>query len=135
LNQPEILMLDALIAGRLHGQPKQMMGKSGKPFVVCKLKVAAGGEQIFCNVIAFETQTCEALLALQAGDSVALAGSLTPKAWTDKEGVPRGTVDVTAHAVVSAYSVTRKRKAMLPKPDDRGQPEFAGHGDFDGAQG
>jgi single-stranded DNA-binding protein len=104
-----------------------MTGKSGKAFVVCKLKVAAGGEQIFCNVIAFETQACETLLALAAGDAVALAGSLTPKAWADRDGVPRGTVDITAHAVVTAYHVNRKRQAVAQKPDGQHQgqrPEF-----------
>jgi single-stranded DNA-binding protein len=119
-------MIDALIAGRLHGQPKKMTGKSGKVFVVCKLRVAAGGEQIFCNVIAFETPTCEALLALAAGDSVALAGSLTPKAWADRDGVPRGTVDVTAHSVVTPYHVTRKRQAMAQKPDGQHQGQHQG---------
>jgi single-stranded DNA-binding protein len=118
-------MIDGLIAGKLHGQPRQMTGKSGKPFVVCKLKAAAGGEQIFCNVIAFEAQACEALLALAAGDSVAIAGSLTPKAWTDKEGVPRATVDMTAAAVVTPYHVNRKRTAVQ-KPDGQHQGQHQG---------
>ena len=35
-------MIDALIAGRLHGQPTARTGKSGKPFAVAKVRAAAG---------------------------------------------------------------------------------------------
>ena len=47
-----------------------------------------------------------------------LAGELTPKVWTDKDGVARPVLDVLAHAVLSAYSVARKRKAVR-EPDPR----------------
>ncbi len=128
-------MIDGLISGKLYGQPKSLVGKSGKPFVTAKLKTAAGdGVTIFANVIAFDPQVCAALLALGAGDSVAVSGDLTPKVWTDKEGVGRPTLDVTAAGVVTAYHVSRRRRAMLPKPEDRGQPEFGVQGEWDGAQ-
>jgi hypothetical protein len=32
-------MLDAIILGKLYVQPKTLVGKSGKPFVVCKLEL------------------------------------------------------------------------------------------------
>ena len=47
-------MIDALIAGRVHGQPTQRAGKNGKGFVVAKVRAAAGdGEALFVSVIAF----------------------------------------------------------------------------------
>ena len=120
-------MIDALIAGKLYGQPKQMTGKAGKPFAIAKVRAAAGeGDALFVNVIAFDPDTVAALLALGDGDSVALAGSLTPKVWTDREGNSRPAVDLVAHQVLTAYHVTRKRKA-LQKPVDQRQgqrPEF-----------
>ena len=73
-------MIDALIAGKLYGQPTERTSKAGKPFAVAKVRVAAGdGESLFVNVIAFDAAPCTALMALGDGDSVALSGSLTPK--------------------------------------------------------
>ncbi len=120
-------MIDALIAGKVFGQPKTMTSKAGKPFATAKVRAAAGeGEALFVNVIAFDPDTVAALLALGDGDSVALAGSLTPKVWTDRDVNPRPTVDLVAHQVLTAYHVTRKRKAVQKPVDQRqGQrPEF-----------
>ncbi len=106
-------MIDGLIAGKLYGQPTQRTSKAGKPFAVAKVRAAAGdGESLFINVIAFDAAPCTALLALADGDSVALAGVLTSKVWTDKEGNTRPSLDLVAHQVLSAYHVTRKRTAM-----------------------
>jgi single-stranded DNA-binding protein len=119
-------MIDALIAGKLYGKPKQMTGKAGKPFATAKVRAAAGeGEALFVNVIAFDASSVAALLALGDGDSVALAGSLTPKVWTDREGNSRPAVDLVAHQVLTAYHVTRKRKAVQqPGQPHRPTPEF-----------
>lgn len=112
-------MIDGLIAGRLHGKPMQRTGQSGKAFVTCQVRAAAGnGESLFVSVIAFEEQPKAALLALGDGDSVALAGALTPKVWQPRNGgEPRPSLDLVAHACLSAYHVARKRKASeAPKP-------------------
>ena len=110
-------MIDALIAGRLHGQPTQRAGKNGKGFVVAKVRAAAGdGESLFVSVIAFDDAPCKALLALSDGDSVALSGSLTPKVWTDRDGNTRPALDLVAHQVLTSYHVTRKRAAVRPPP-------------------
>ena len=105
-------MIDALITGRLHGKPTQKTAKTGKPFATAKLRVPAGDEALFCNVIAFDPKVCAGLLALEDGDAVALSGALTPKAWLAKDGTPKPAMDVVAHGLLSAYSVTRKRKAQ-----------------------
>lgn len=103
-------MIDALISGKLYGQPTERTSKTGKPFALAKVRAAGGdGESLFVNVIAFDTAPCTALLALGDGDSVALSGSLTPKVWTDKEGNARPGLDLVAHQVLTAYAVTRKR--------------------------
>lgn len=116
-------MIDGLIAGKLYGVPKEHTSKTGKPFAVAKVRCAAGdGESLFVNVIAFDANTCTALLALGDGDSVALAGMLTPKVWTDREGNARPALDIVAAQVLTAYHVTRKRKAVATGghqgPDD-----------------
>lgn len=118
-------MIDALIAGKLYGQPVEKTGKQGKPFAIAKVRAAAGdGEGLFVNVISFDADAVAALLALGDGDSVALAGSLTPKVWTDKQGNHRPAVDLVAHKLLTAYHVTRKRKAVQKPVGQRQPPDF-----------
>lgn len=106
-------MIDALIGGKLHGKPVERTGASGKPFVTAKVRVPTeNGEAIFASVICFDAAPRAALLALDDGDPVALAGALTPKVWTDKEGVAHPALDLLAHVVTTAYHVTRKRQAV-----------------------
>lgn len=108
-------MIDALIAGRLYGQPTERTSKTGKPFAVAKVRATSGeGESIFVNVIAFDLAPCTALLALADGDSVALSGAITPKVWIDKEGSARPALDLVAHHVLTAYDIGHghKRNAM-----------------------
>lgn len=106
-------MIDAMIGGKLHGKPVQRTGSSGKPFVTCKVRTPlADGESIFVNVITFDRATGAALLALDDGDSVALSGSLTPKAWSDKNGEAKPVLDLVAHCALTAYHLTRKRRAV-----------------------
>lgn len=106
-------MIDSLISGRLHGTPTQRTAQSGKHFVTCQVRAAAGnGESLFVSVIAFAEQPCAALLALDDGEAVALAGELTPKVWQPRNGgEARPALDLVAHAALSAYAITRKRKA------------------------
>lgn len=77
------------------------------------------------NVIAFSPAACEALLALDEGDAVALVGTLTPKAWIDKDGTPRPALDLVASQVLSDYHVTRKRKALERMPREPHLPPDA----------
>lgn len=123
-------MIDALIAGRLHGHAEERTGQSGSIFVTCKVRTAAGnGDSIFCNVIAFNDDARHALLALGDGDSVALSGALTPKVWTDKQGNTHPALDLVAHAVLTAYHASRKRKAVQGEAKPGNQAHGAGFDD------
>ena len=78
---------------------------------MAKLRTAArDGEALFVSVICFNATAQAALLALADGDTVALAGELTVKTWTDKEGNARPAADLLAHQALSAYHVARKRE-------------------------
>ena len=108
-------MIDALIQGKLHQAPQQRIGKTGKPFVTAKLTTTTkDGDSAFVNCITFNLDVCRALMALAPGDSVALSGELTPSVYHSKEGQPRISLDLTAHAALSAYHTSRKRQAMRP---------------------
>src|SRR5262249_45603677 len=117
-------MIDALIAGRLHGAPAERTTSAGKPFATCKVRVSLrDGVVLFINVIAFDRAAVTALLALSDGDSVALAGELTPKVWVAPDGAARPKVDLLAHGVLSEYHVARKRKTVrAADPDHPGLP-------------
>jgi single-stranded DNA-binding protein len=105
-------VIDALVAGRICGKPQARTAKNGAPFAVGRIRVATrDGGALFVSVISFSASAVPALLALDDGDSVALAGELTPKVYTAKNGEPRPALDLLAHAVLSEYSVSRKREA------------------------
>lgn len=105
-------MIDALVAGKLVGAAVERTASSGKTFVTCKVRAASGDVALFVNVIAFDDNAKAALLALADGDSVALAGTLTPKVWTDKHGDAKPALDMVAHGVLSAYHVRKRREAI-----------------------
>ena len=105
-------MIEALILAKLHGKPEQRTGKTGRPFVTCKARAAvADGEAVFVNVVAFSESTCAALLALDAGDAVAMTGPLKAGAWIDRDGNARPSLDLVAAQVLTVYGLAKKRKA------------------------
>jgi single-stranded DNA-binding protein len=106
-------VIDALVAGRLHGKPVERTAKNGARFATCNLRVVTReGEALFANVICFQASAVTALLALNDDDAVAIAGELTPKVWTDRGGTARPALDLTAHSVLSPYRMQRKRQAI-----------------------
>lgn len=126
-------MIDGLVSGKLYGKPAERTGTSGRPFVTAKVRAAVSdGEALFVNVIAFSDGAKAGLLALDDGDSVALAGTLAPKVWTDRNGDAKPALDMVAHAVLTAYHVKRKRAAMRGSNDGdergSGQPAMDGAG-------
>ncbi len=109
------MSIEALITGKVHKAPTERTGKSGRAFVTTTVRAAAGeGEALFVNVVAFSESACRALLALKEGDAVALAGSLTPKVWTDRDGLARPSLDLVAAQVMTLYGIKRKREASMP---------------------
>jgi len=110
-------MIDALISGKLMGTPSQRTSKNGNAFTVAKVRVPTGEDSVFCNVICFSDSAQAALLALGDGDAVALAGSLKVGTWQAKDGTHRPSLDMTASQVLTAYHVTKKRKAMQPEQE------------------
>lgn len=95
-------MIDGLVAGRLMGDASRRVDKSGRTFVVARVLARnRADEEFIVNVIAFDAAPCADLLALADGDAIALAGALTPKVWTDKQGVARPSLDLIAQRVLS----------------------------------
>lgn len=111
-------MIDALIAGRIYGAAVKRTAANGNSFVTAKVRVPThDGEAAFANVLTFSQSCGEALLALQDGDSTSLSGELKVSVYQAKDGAWRPSLDLTAHVVLTAYHVARRRLAMR-KPDD-----------------
>ena len=121
------MSIEALILAKLHGKPEQRTGKTGRPFVTAKARAAvADGDAVFVNVVAFSETAAAALLALDAGDAVALAGTLKAGAWVDRDGNARPSLDLVAAQVMTVYGLAKKRKAST-------EPGNAQHGTDGGA--
>jgi single-stranded DNA-binding protein len=112
-------MIDALIQGRVCGTPTQKTAKNGSPYVIAKVRTPMpDGGVLFANVITFRESVINALMALADGDSVCLSGELSIKTYTGKDGTVRPSLDLQAHALISEYHVTRKRRAMAAEKAD-----------------
>ena len=112
------MSIEALILGKLHARAEQRTGKTGRPFITAKVRAAAGeAESVFVNVVAFSETVGAALLALDAGDPVALAGTLKPGAWTDREGNARPSLDMVAAQVLTVYGLKKKRDTVAQAGD------------------
>lgn len=95
-------MIDGLVAGHLMGDASRRTDKLGQPFVVARVLARnRGDEEFIVNVIAFDATAGAVLLALADGDAVCLSGGLSPKVWTDKQGIARPSLDLVATQVLS----------------------------------
>ncbi|MEY4427990.1 MAG: hypothetical protein RLZZ182_679 [Pseudomonadota bacterium] len=108
------MSIEALILGKLHEPAKaRTSGNTGRQFVTAKVRAATSeAEGVFVNVLAFSESAGAALLALEAGDAVALAGTLKPTAWTDRDGNARPSADLVAAQVMTVYGLTKRRAAV-----------------------
>lgn len=105
-------MIDALLTGKLHGKPERRTAKNGNAYLLAKVRVPTDADAMFASVICFDETTQAALLALDAGDPVALAGALNVKPWLDRDGNPRANLNMTATAVLTPYHANHKRKTV-----------------------
>jgi len=106
-------MIDGLIAGRLMGDASRRVDKAGRTYIVARVLARNKmDEEFIVNVIAFDDAPCAALQALADGEALTLSGALTPKVWTDKQGIARPSLDLVAAQVMTAYHVSRKQAAL-----------------------
>lgn len=120
------MTIEAIITGKLHQRAEERTSRGGKPFVTAKVRTAAGeADSLFVNVVAFSESACVALLALEAGDSLAVAGTLKPSAWIDRDGNARPSLDLVAAQVMTLYGL-KKRRAAAAGADSMVSPLVAG---------
>ncbi|MFT4063363.1 single-stranded DNA-binding protein [Paraburkholderia sp.] len=107
------MSIDALVTGKLWKTPEERRSNAGKTFVIANVRAADGeGESLFVNVVAFSDSAKAALLALDDGDSVSLAGTLKIGTYEARDGSVKPSVSMVASKVLTAYHVARKRKSV-----------------------
>ncbi len=129
------MSINALVLGTLLTQPTQRTAKSGNAYTVCRLKVAgagtgdAGADTLLVNCIAFSETAQAALLALDAGEGIAVSGQLRAGVWQANDGTHKPGLDLTVGAVLSAYSIAKRRKAAQAGNDqgDRQRDQRPSH--------
>lgn len=96
-------MIEGMVTGRLLDAAHERTGQHGSIYVTARVRANAAegdGDPVVVNVIAFSAKARSALLAADAGDAVSLTGALTPRVWTDKQGMVRPAIDLVAHRVL-----------------------------------
>ena len=108
-------MIRILITGKLHDEPQARTSANGNTFAVAKMKADdKGGAWVWVSVIAFGDEA-QRLLAMNAGDAVAIGGRAELKAWVDKEGNARPDVSVVADEIATLKGRPRPPKPHQPK--------------------
>ncbi|WP_343654537.1 single-stranded DNA-binding protein [Paraburkholderia caribensis] len=116
------MSIDALVAGKLWKTPEERRSAGGKTFVTANVRAADGdGEALFVSVVAFSDSVKAALLVLEDGDSLALAGTLKIGTYEGRGGSVKPSVSMVAQQVLTAYHVARKRKAVAEAPSKDGR--------------
>lgn len=125
------MSIDALLQGRLMAAPTQRTSRNGNPFTTCRLRVSgaaagngdAADDSLLVSCIAFDERAQAALMSLDVGEAIAVAGALKAGVWTANDGATKPSLDMTVGAVLSAYSVSKRRKAAQPDQEGRHQDQ------------
>jgi len=107
-----MMALDVLVQGRLTEAPESRTARTGTPFALAQVSVTMEEGDVLASVIAFRPEAVAALLALDKGDAVAIAGRAKVGVWQPREGEPRASLSISADAVLSVYVIRRKRAAV-----------------------
>ena len=103
-------MLSILASGTLVNDPVERRSVTGKTYATASLRVPAeDSDAVLISVIAFAGDAVQAILALQRGDSVAIAGRGKLTSW-QKDGTDHHGLSVVADRVLTAYAAGKQRK-------------------------
>ena len=104
-------MLNVLCSGTLVSDPRQRTSAAGKAYATAQMRVPAeDADPMLVSAIAFNADAVAALLALQRGDSCAIAGRAKLSTW-EKDGEQKHGLSVTADRVLTVYQAGKARKA------------------------
>jgi single-stranded DNA-binding protein len=104
-------MISILVSGTLVNKPSSRVSRNNNSYVTGQLRAAAGDESFLVSLVAFDDQICNALLALDKGDTVSVTGSAKPTTWAGRDGEPCLGLSVKVDLLLTQYALTKKRAA------------------------
>lgn len=120
------MSIDALVTGTVFRKPEQRTSGAGKTYVTSTIRAADGaGESLLVSVVAFSDTAKGSLLAMDAGDALAVSGALKLGTYEARDGSVKPSVSMVVEAVLSTYRVQRKKKAIADAGEKK-QPAMAG---------
>jgi single-stranded DNA-binding protein len=118
--EPAAAMLSILLEGVLAAAPVRRMSSKNTPFATAQMRAAGeDGETVWCSLIAFSDTAVDALLALHAGDAVAIAGHASLNHWESSTGEHRVGLRVTVQRVLTVFDAGQRRKRAAVAADER----------------
>lgn len=116
-------MLSVLISGTLIRDPQTRTSQNGNAYTTALIRVPTNEEPALVSVIAFG-ELAESLAGLRKGDSVSVTGSGHISLYEDRNsGEPKASLALTAAGILTAYEVSKRRKAQQPgKPQPQEEP-------------
>jgi len=113
-------VLSVLLEGTLTAAPVSRVSSKGSRFATATLRASGEDrETIWCSCIAFSETAADALLALHAGDAVAVAGQAALSHWQTSGGEHRVSLRITAQRVLSVYDAGQRRKRATVASNQR----------------
>lgn len=106
-------MISAIIHATIVGKPEQLNTKHGKPYARAKLRTIHENMGDFVSAVCFDENLYQTLLALNDGDSVALSGKLTAKAYVDKTVTPRVSFDMVVYSIMTPYQALDRMNLLF----------------------
>jgi len=123
------MTLRALITGTLHKSPETKSAATGTEYTKATIRTTqkardGSTETVFVSAIAFNDQARQTLAELDAGDDVAMGGTLTVCVWTANDGATRPQINLIADTVATGKAMKRKPKAepSRARPGSRRRP-------------
>ena len=99
-----------LLHGKLSRDPESKTSGKGNAYALATVRDGQGDDATWWRVFAFSTEAREELLALRAGDSIAVSGSFKAEIYAGGSE-PRVSLTVTADRLISAKRQKRDRAA------------------------
>ncbi len=104
-----------LITGALAKPPQQRTSKNGNPYLTASIRVTAGNETEWWNVLAFSESGQAEILRLGTGDKLSAQGILKIEIYRGNDGESRISRTIIADAVLALKPAPRERKAKADK--------------------
>jgi single-stranded DNA-binding protein len=112
-------MMHLFASGELVKAPEQRTTREGKPYATALMRA---GEDLV-NLVAFDAELVERLLALEKGDPLSISGKLQVSTYTAKDGESRCSLSVTISRLMTAPArVSEARPRTKPKPGVLNRP-------------